>query len=609
MPSAKLSGGRSSRIFDFALYWSPSIIAAIFLIATCAFLIATSNLGLDVTDEGFYLLAMRYPQDVSGCSTFFYMYGALPFSLVDYDIASYRILGLLAILTSSAFFGVQSFKMLSGKIEHSTRSNTGYIAIFSMLGGTLFYSWFLRAPSYNLFSSVGIMLSLGMFFQGISSELNFRRRAISFFVCGFFLGFSAFCKCTAAALVFFSILCIILVEERKSKREKVVMVQTIISGGMFWVAIHIGAICSWNETVRIFENGFSYVTALGSGYGWTLIHGYADQLAAAIGRALWHFKWAFCMLSILVITSAAKRFSLLRNFRTPVICIVLLVGVVCAALNRHDFGGLTYLNRILSAWAAWMLLLFGLVVYEFLLFGKEAVKMPERIKCISIIFLFLLPFISSVGTNNHITQNALFLMAPWLVLIGIMTISLSRSTDTVVIKVFLAVIFGALCMGQIYHAGMQNPYRQSAPITKHQFPAAYSDIRLDKGISKYFNELSELCIKSGFKRGDDILALYSQPGIVLLLGGRSPGMPWYSDAYSGFKQAQELAFFWAGSARLRNSFILIRPDRVDELRASFLNVGICFSDEYQLCGEISCPLDSPIMQLWKPVGRLERPHH
>ena len=89
-----------------------------------AFAIWTSNKGLNIRDEGFYLLQAQYPDEVIASPTSYYYYSALVFKLAGYNVVVFRIFGLLLMFASATifYFGFLNMLKLTGlsfrKPEH-----------------------------------------------------------------------------------------------------------------------------------------------------------------------------------------------------------------------------------------------------------------------------------------------------------------------------------------------------------------------------------------------------------------------------------------------------------------------------------------------------------
>jgi hypothetical protein len=146
-------------------------------LAICVFVIVVSwvfveqilltNVGLDLSDEGLYLIAADPPTTdtvwvfPAGWSTSFL------FALAGYDIATFRTLGAVILMALSGILGWLSFGisvnvLLPGRqsFEGQTRNVIqGLIAAGVSLSSLAFYSSMLRTPGYNWVNFTGILLA------------------------------------------------------------------------------------------------------------------------------------------------------------------------------------------------------------------------------------------------------------------------------------------------------------------------------------------------------------------------------------------------------------------------------------------------------------------
>ncbi len=111
--------------------------------------------GLDLTDEGLYLLAAD-PPNASAAWGFPFGWHTHPlYALVGYDIASFRTLGALILLLSSAWLGW----LLARTLRTDGRLLPALTAVLAGIASLLYYVSMLRTPSYNWLCLVGIVLA------------------------------------------------------------------------------------------------------------------------------------------------------------------------------------------------------------------------------------------------------------------------------------------------------------------------------------------------------------------------------------------------------------------------------------------------------------------
>src|SRR4051794_37322768 len=85
----------------------------VLLLAT-SFVAWTAPRGLDITDEGMYLLMSRHPEDVKASMSSAHFYSSALFNLAGHDIAVFRLVGLLLTLLSGVAFARGLLRVMNG---------------------------------------------------------------------------------------------------------------------------------------------------------------------------------------------------------------------------------------------------------------------------------------------------------------------------------------------------------------------------------------------------------------------------------------------------------------------------------------------------------------
>ena len=120
-------------------------------------LLATDR-GVDLTDEGLYLLGAD-PPSLSAAWGFPFGWHVRPlFMVVGYDIASFRTLGAVLLVGASTWLGWSAGRVMLNRAEPRGQSQ-GFLALAAISGGLgslMFYAPMLRTPSYNWLNLVGI---------------------------------------------------------------------------------------------------------------------------------------------------------------------------------------------------------------------------------------------------------------------------------------------------------------------------------------------------------------------------------------------------------------------------------------------------------------------
>lgn len=125
-----------------------------------------SDRGLDLSDEGLYLLAADPPSPTAAWGFPFGWHVHPLFSLVNYDIASFRTVGAVILVACSTWLGFSAGRISVHRVaaSHSTRALLLLASIAGGVGCLLFYAPMLRTPSYNWSNLVGITIAAAAVF-------------------------------------------------------------------------------------------------------------------------------------------------------------------------------------------------------------------------------------------------------------------------------------------------------------------------------------------------------------------------------------------------------------------------------------------------------------
>ncbi|MBK9738922.1 MAG: hypothetical protein IPO93_05330 [Actinobacteria bacterium] len=125
--------------------------------------ILATDRGLDLSDEGLYLLGAE-PPSLNAAWGFPFGWHTRPvFALVGYDIAAFRTLGALLLVLSSAWLGWAAARAVTRDTTSGARAARWFAVIAALTGATgslLFYAPMLRTPSYNWLNLVGLTISV-----------------------------------------------------------------------------------------------------------------------------------------------------------------------------------------------------------------------------------------------------------------------------------------------------------------------------------------------------------------------------------------------------------------------------------------------------------------
>ncbi|MHB1067123.1 MAG: hypothetical protein ACYC2Z_06815 [Candidatus Nanopelagicales bacterium] len=122
-----------------------------------------SSRGLELTDEGLYLLAADPPSLQAAWGFPFGWHTRPLFMALGYDIANFRTAGALILVLAAAWFGWTAVRTLFPARVADTGRRSTWLAVMGAatgsLGSLLYYAPMMRTPSYNWLNLVGILVA------------------------------------------------------------------------------------------------------------------------------------------------------------------------------------------------------------------------------------------------------------------------------------------------------------------------------------------------------------------------------------------------------------------------------------------------------------------
>ena len=139
------------------------------------FVVLAADRGLELTDEGLYLLAARPPSIDAAWATPAGWHTAPLFRMVGYDVAEFRTFGAVLLVGTAALLGHAAVR-LGQQVRAAEHGAAGCVerligAVLAGLGGLLYYGGLIRTPSYNWVTVLGSTLAALGLLQIASARL------------------------------------------------------------------------------------------------------------------------------------------------------------------------------------------------------------------------------------------------------------------------------------------------------------------------------------------------------------------------------------------------------------------------------------------------------
>jgi hypothetical protein len=153
-----------------ATRWLAAVVVALPLIWAIVTFGLRPDRGLELADEGLYLLEAQPPTPTATWATPYGWHTRLLFRLVGYDVAAFRSVGAWLLLVAVVYlalaavsFGEQR-RAPNRSPDHAAAApqawlTTAMAGIVGVLGGWLYYAGMVRTPSYNWLTVLGAVIA------------------------------------------------------------------------------------------------------------------------------------------------------------------------------------------------------------------------------------------------------------------------------------------------------------------------------------------------------------------------------------------------------------------------------------------------------------------
>ena len=142
-------------------------VAVLYSLFIIVFLAWGLNKGLDLTDEGLYLLQLKYPLEYGDSSN--WLSGFL--GLINLNVTDYRLLRLVLTIFLSGYLTVHLSKFIQKQLpDYSNGTNIYVVFAFVFSGAALSYSIYPLTISYNTVTLFSLLLVVGQLFWLLNIE-------------------------------------------------------------------------------------------------------------------------------------------------------------------------------------------------------------------------------------------------------------------------------------------------------------------------------------------------------------------------------------------------------------------------------------------------------
>ncbi len=540
-------------------------------VATFVRLWSMLGVGLELTDEAYYLMGALHPESIRLFFTAAHWVTA-PLWNATGSLYAFRASGLLLVAFSGVMlgWGVLRIAPHAGIAVPVKRIGQAAVMAAGASGALLFGSLLGFTPSYNLMATVFVGIGMGLGMLSIGS--NGRGQRFLEAAAGMVLGLTVLCK-FSAGIGMVGLLVVLQVAFWWRRPERPWGPLIVIAFAALTViamsAINTGPQEGWRQ----FRAGLDVIWVAQGDKGMVprLVRSAADMGGLFASAALTFWGPLICFA-----VAMFWRPLLAGSVGVVWLAVVLLMG------NHGSAGMARYMVQPLP-WAAFLCIAILCVARRWVL-NPRAVLLAFA--------LAVLPVAAALGTSNPLQVQILGTMAPWGVLLAMAGYS---SRHDALPAAIASVLFGALVLAQVI-GNSAEPYRMlpHSQQTEEVAIDRLGTLKVDEQTATMMRDLQAAARKCSIAPGAPFLDFYNLPGAGVILGAVPIETPWL--LHATYAQA---ALKDADPALLRRAVVAVGLNAAGERPAPPSQLAT-FPQGWQLCGQTTSPLEKLPVQLWAP---------
>jgi len=590
-----------------------SRVAAATVAVMCLFavilLVLDAHTGLDLTDEGLYLLAADNSQPTAAANGWFGAYTGLMFAAVGHDIAMFRIAGLAILLACGALLGAGVRGVLRVEGVVLTTSASFAIVLGAAAGELGFYSLYLRTPGYNWLALTGATLAA----TGMLRQIAIRPREYppSALLAGALVGLGCILALWGKAstgiglAVLAFALAVVPIGVNQRERAHVGLVAAATAAVL--LALHSLFIADLVTTVAVFQRSADWLAVVDANW---------YNPVAALWRAageLVRTPWWVARLTVGLVVLAFGPLALMarRGRSSPLLTAVTAMAAIIAVgtvllLQGRWVGGVdafpelgladvsVFVAALISALSAW-----------FVARSKWNEKTPAAGRLLVAAALLMAAATTyAFGSNNGLVAQ--ISGAGGLVLASAALCALvcvPRRWGARIMVGFSVAVAGVSLL--LVVTARLNPYRMATPDTAStsiEFGQRHSRITVDPAAATFWMTLQSSAPRAGWRPGTKLLDLTWSPAVPYALGATVP-----VTLATGFNQETATAsaieaLRLSGAQLWHDAWVLVSPDLPSSRPAEIVaTAGRRFPEDYTLVLQLVAPARDLPIELWRPT--------
>lgn len=531
------------------------------------------NVGIDLTDEGYYLNWISNP--------WLYQYYVSQFGYIYHPIyqllaSDFVLLRIFNALFTYALGLMLSYLIIQRLSTHQSKDfylvASAGIALSSLLILMITGHW-LPSPSYNSLCFQGLMITtIGM----VLSDSNHKHSVL---LAAFLIGLGGWlvfmAKPTSALLLCIVVPLYFALELKKYWR--MLLGAGLVSLGLLIItAFYVDG--SIMQFIKRYQMGLLLLDSMGSK------HGVDNLLRLDLFKVSMVDQYKFLLISVFItcLFLCIQRGSSKLKLIAIAVMLVTLTVMLWYAFSNNGIKINTPRYHPLILWAP---LLAAMVCGVFC----RRINQPAKITGKLIFVLLILPYVYAAGSGNNYWETAAGAMLFWM-LASLMMLGKTTPNHTPI--TVLSLVVASLSVKVLLDA-QNSPYRQTEAIA-HQAsgfinPHTQKELILPKDTAIYLNDLSQLLQKTGFKEHTPVIDFTGHhPGTLYFMQANAIGQAWAIGGYDGSDAMAALALNQASCHEIANAWLLIEKDGRRRINYKILEQHGILADktQYQKMGMI-----------------------
>jgi len=598
---------------NFILIFLATLLGLIIMV-----IIISLNRGFDFTDEGGFLLSYKYISIYRGG---IYNYHIIITKLTDWlnpGIIEYRWFSLIITLLSSFVLAIGLYKWLNANYKkNSFYKNFVFIFCFIAIGNFLCCFSGVQTIANNKLTNFLLQVATGLilylFSYDSSRLIESKKNLFILSMIGFTYAFSFFVKFSTGILQLFAyFLIFFLYVKEQTLKHRLIVIFMLCFGSVIGMLTYFTLFQEYSEWIFNFKKEYFMLSDHSPNL---LIKRYYYDILSLIKFSVQYFSWLILFpLFILGKNYLPSYFKhkngqYLINFVLFFSIVFFIFEIYHFNFYRSTFANVNWINAyfFIIVISLQLFLLFS-IGFSKKIFSKQFLKINFN-KVLIIFLLLITPFLGAIGTANPLFLNTLIHSAPWFGVIIILLIYLSEHIKSQIILSLFIIIPSLVTASQIidgntftpYHSVFFNMNKSNLFQQTEQVDSIplLDGIYVDKDTKTFLTELNQLLKNNNFKKGYPILGFHI-PGVIYLLEGISPGMPYY------FNKKRDCKAFECFKLQNNPPIIMVTEENpiYDELLNTMKTKGINYPDDYLLKGEVYFPNTKSMLKVYFPKNYL-----